>query len=90
MLKDVTYLTFFDIQDSERFFDVINNCVEPVILCIPTAQSTDLRFNFILQNFLTWIDPSGKIPEVKLKCTNPQDVEHLIQLMIENRISKTY
>ena len=88
MPEDVAYLTFFDIQDSGRFFDVINNCVGPVTLCIPTGQTNDLRFNFLVQNFLTWIDLSGKIPEVKLQCTNFQDVEHLIQFMIENRMTK--
>jgi len=89
MLKDVTDLTFFNIQDSQCFFDVINNCVEPVTLCLQTGQTKDLRFNFLLQNFLTWMDIYGDIPEVKLQCTNAQDVEHLIQFMIENRGAKT-
>ncbi|KEI77786.1 hypothetical protein N452_03895 [Clostridium botulinum A2 117] len=84
MLKDVTYITFFNIQHSQRFFDVINNCVEPVTLHLPTGQTKDLRFNFLVQNFLIWMDLSGNIPEVELQCTNPQDVEHLIQFMMEN------
>ncbi|KRU26774.1 hypothetical protein VT91_03910 [Clostridium sporogenes] len=89
MLKDVTYLTFFNIQHSQRFFNVINNCVEPVTLRLPTGETKDLRFNFIVQNFLTWIDPYGDIPEVQLQCTNSQDVEHLIQFMMENCRAKT-
>lgn len=89
MLKDVTDLTFFNIQDYQCLFDVINNCVEPVTLCLQTGQTKDLRFNFLLQNFLTWMDIYDDIHEVKLQCTNAQDVEHLIQFMIENRGAKT-
>lgn len=89
MLKDVTDLTFFNIQDSQFFFNVINNCVEPVKLHLQTGENKDLRFNFLLQNFLTWMDIHGHIPEVKLQCTNAQDVEHLIQFMIENSEAKT-
>lgn len=89
MLKDVTDLTFFNIQDSQYFFDVINNCVEPVTLRLQTGQTKDLRFNFLLQNFLMWMDIYDDIHEVKLQCTNARDVEHLIKFMIENRGAKT-
>ncbi len=89
MIKDVTDLTFFNIQDSQCFFDLINSCVEPVTLRLQTGQTKDLRFNSLLQNFLTWMDIYGDISEVKLQCTNAQDVEHLIRFMIENRGAKT-
>lgn len=89
MLKDVTDITVFNIQDSQCFFDMINNCVEPVMLFLQNGQTKDFRFNIELQNYLMWKDIYGEIAEVKLQCTNAQDLEYFIQFMIGNSRTKT-
>ncbi|WP_346353046.1 hypothetical protein [Azotosporobacter soli] len=85
MKKEMTCLTFFDIKDASCFFNRINHCVAPVMLRMPNGEAKDLRFNFLAQNFLTWMDPSGSIPKLKLQCNSPQDVEQLVQFMLEAR-----
>lgn len=44
MPKDVIFLTLFNIQNTQRFFTVVNSCAAPVTLCLPdgiTVDSTD-------------------------------------------------
>lgn len=89
MPNEVTSLTFFDIQNTQYFFNVVNRCAAPVTYYLPDGQPKDLRFNFLVQNFLTWMDLSGNIPELKLQCNNSQDVEHLMQYMMESHMIKT-
>lgn len=89
MPNEVTYLTFFDIQNTQHFFNVVNRCAAPVTFHLPDGQAKDLRFNFLVQIFLTWMDLSGNIPELKLQCNNSQDVEHLMQFMMESYMIKT-
>ena len=89
MPNKVTCLTFFNIQHTQRFFDVVNRCAAPVIFYLPNGQAKDLRFNFLVQNFLTWMDLYGNIPELKLQCNNSQDVKDMIQFMMESDMIKT-
>ncbi|AJQ25663.1 hypothetical protein [Pelosinus fermentans] len=89
MQNEVTYLTFFDIQHTQQFFDMVNRCAAPVIFYLPNGQAKDLRFNLLVQNFLTWMDLSGNIPELKLECNNSQDVKAMIQFMMESDMMKT-
>ena len=81
MLKNVTDFTFFNIQDYKCFFDVVNNCIEPVMLSLQSGQTKDLRFNILLQNFVVQMNMDEDLTEVKVQCTNAQDVERLIQFM---------
>lgn len=87
MPNEVIYLELFDIQHIQQFFDVVNHCAAPVIFYLPDGQAKDLRFNFLVQNYLTWRDLSSNIPELKLQCNDSQDVKDLIQFInIKNNI----
>ena len=88
MPNEVTYLKLFDIQHTKHFFDVVNHCVAPVIFYLPNGQAKDLRFNFLVQNYLTWMDLFGNIPELNLQCNNSQDVKDMIQFMMESDMIK--
>lgn len=87
MQNEVIYLELFDIQHIQQFFDVVNHCAAPVIFHLPDGQAKDLRFNFLVQNYLTFRDIFYNIPELKLQCNDSQDVNDLIQFMhIKNNI----
>jgi hypothetical protein len=89
MPKEVNYLKLFNIQHTQHFFDVVNHCAAPVIFYLPNGQAMDLRFNFLVQNYLTWMDIYGNIAELKVQCNDSQDVKDLIQFMLESDMIKT-
>jgi|GEM_PF-4780365 len=71
MPNEINYLELFDIQHIQQFFGVVNHCTASVIFYLPDGQAKDLRFNFLVQNYLTWRDLSGNIPELKLDRLRP-------------------
>ena len=85
MKQELAWLTFFNISDTERFFGLVNDCVAPVLLRMPNGRPRDLRFNFAAQQMLLWLDPSGRIPQLKLQCSDPQDVKQLMRFMLDGK-----
>ena len=62
-----------------------SDCAAPVLLRMPNGQPRDLRFNFAAQQMLLWLDPSGRIPQLKLQCSDPQDVKQLMRFMLDGK-----
>ena len=85
MKQELAWLTFFNISDTDRFFGMVNDCSAPVLLRMPNGKARDLRFNFAAQQMLTWLDPSGHIRQLKLQCSDPQDVEQLTRFMLDGK-----
>lgn len=88
MKNNITYLTVCDIQNSQLFFEMINNCLDPVIVLLENGQAKDIRRNIIAQNFFTWIDPYGKIKKIELQCTSCQDVIRIMKFIDKNYMER--
>lgn len=78
-----TALTIKGIKDSEVFFEVVNQCLEPIRIQVPGGELKDLRDNILVQNYLTWLSPTGAIECVEVFCQNEEDIERLLKFMEE-------
>lgn len=77
MLSNVADVSFWNPNKVKRFFDLVDNCVAPVTLCLPETQIADLRFNSLVRHLFTWMAKDGEIPPLKIQFHDAKDRESL-------------
>ena len=59
-------LTFYDVQDMNQFFELVDSCREPVYLDLPDEPACDLRNNKEIQALMKWMAPKTGMERVRV------------------------
>lgn len=75
-------MTLLNIENTDRFFSIVDGCSGPVTVRSSDGRQEDLRHNALLRDLLT-SGSHGNIAKLKLACANPADASRMFQYMIE-------
>ena len=80
-------MTFCNISDIKSFFEVIDNCKEPVYLKSDDGKKYDIRNEIKLRALIGCLAsaPSGKISRLNVVCNCIEDAKNLMKYMMEAR-----
>ena len=80
-------LTFYNVQDMNQFFTLVDSCREPVYLDLPNASVCDLRNNKEIQALMKWMAPKAGIERVCVQSNCSEDAGRLLHYMARQKVS---
>lgn len=80
-------MTFCNIANAAKFFEVIDSCKEPVYLKSEDGTKYDIRNDKKLRALIGCLAsaPSGKVSRLNVVCNCVEDAKELMQYMMEAR-----
>ena len=79
-------LTFYDVQDMNQFFELVDSCREPVYLDLPDEPACDLRNNTEIQALMKWMAPEAGLERVRLQSNCSEDAGRLVHYMATQKV----
>ncbi len=79
-------LTFYNVQDMNQFFELVDSCQEPVYLDLPDASVCDLRNNKEIQALMKWMAPKAGIERVSVQSNCSEDAGRLLHYMATQKV----
>lgn len=77
-------ITLFDIQDTDRFFSLIDHCCLPVTIQLPGRTEIDIRHNADIRHLLTCTSRDGSISRITLGVGSISDRDKMIRFMLDS------
>ena len=75
-------VTFYQIRDTDRFFNMIDNCIGRVLLRSSDEQMVDLRRNVHIKELLSMSCCSQGIKKLVLTIEDCQDMPRVLNYLI--------
>ena len=79
-------LTFYNVQDLNQFFELVDSCREPVYLELPDESVRDLRNNKEIQALMKWMAPKAGIERVRVQSNCSEDAGRLVHYMATQKV----
>ena len=79
-------LTFYNVQDMNQFFELVDSCQEPVYLDLPDESVCDLRNNREIQALMKWMAPKAGIERVRVQSNCSEDAGRLVHYMATQKV----
>lgn len=76
-------ITLFDIQDTDRFFSLIDLCASPVTIQLPGQTKIDIRHDAAIRHLLTCTSLNGGIHCITLDVNSVEDRDRIIRYMLD-------
>ena len=75
-------MTLLNINNTDRFFSIVDGCAGPVTVQSSDGRKEDLRHNALLRDLLT-SSGDGSIAKIDLDCTDAGDASRMFKYMLE-------
>jgi len=75
-------VTFYQIRDTDKFFNMIDNCIGRVLLRSSDKQMVDLRKNAHIKELLSMLVGSQGISKLVLTIEDCRDMPRVLNYMI--------
>ena len=80
-------MMFMNVENLDRFFEIVNYCEQPVKLLVADQEPADLRGNHFIQDLL--IDTQNGITKLAVETESEKDAIKLIRFMMEDGTSRS-
>jgi len=76
-------VTFYRIQNTDRFFNMIDSCIGRVLFKSSDGQTADLRMNTLLRELITMSMSTQGIEKLVLTVENHQDMQQILRYLMD-------